>query len=90
MPRKRLNIIETRLLLHRAEGWVALPYVWNADGKDATLKIGGVRKAVEFAKADGSKMAISYAVSQQEPVQTMPFDQRCGNACWAGLAKSGI
>ena len=57
-----LNIIETRLLLHRAEGWVALPYVWNADGKDATLKIGGARKAVEFAKPDGTKMAISYAV----------------------------
>lgn len=58
----RLNIIETRLLLHRAEGWVALPYVWKPDGSDAELKVGGARKAVEFQKPDGAKMAISYAV----------------------------
>jgi hypothetical protein len=25
--------LETRLLLHRAEGWVAVPYVWNADAR---------------------------------------------------------
>lgn len=58
----RLRIIETRLLLHRAEGWVALPYVWNDDGSDAELKVGGARKAVEFAKPDCTRMAISYAV----------------------------
>jgi hypothetical protein len=58
----KLNIIETRLLLHRAEGWVALPYVWNADGSDAVLKVGGARKPVEFSKPDGTKMAISYSV----------------------------
>lgn len=58
----RLNIIETRLLLHRAEGWVALPYVWKADGSDAELKLGGTRKPVDFTKPDGTKMAISYAV----------------------------
>ncbi|MBK6706381.1 MAG: hypothetical protein IPG54_02440 [Sphingomonadales bacterium] len=58
----RLNIIETRLLLHRAEGWVALPYIWKADGSDAELKVGGARKPVEFTKPDGTKLAISYAV----------------------------
>lgn len=58
----KLNIIETRLLLHRAEGWVALPYVWNSDGSDAVLKAGGARRPVEFSKPDGTKVAISYAV----------------------------
>ncbi|MFD1612901.1 SO2930 family diheme c-type cytochrome [Sphingomonas tabacisoli] len=33
--------LETRVLLHRASGWVALPYVW--DGRDALLKRGGTR-----------------------------------------------
>ena len=28
----KLKILETRVLLHRAGGWVALPYVWRADG----------------------------------------------------------
>lgn len=58
----KLSIIETRLLLHKPEGWVALPYVWKPDGSDAELKVGGARKPVEFAKAGGAKMAISYAV----------------------------
>lgn len=58
----KLNIIETRLLLHKAEGWLALPYVWRADGSDAELKLGGARERVEFAKPDGTKLSISYAV----------------------------
>lgn len=58
----RLNIIETRLLLHRADGWVALPYVWKDDGSDAELKLGGARKPVAFKKPDGSAAKINYAV----------------------------
>jgi uncharacterized repeat protein (TIGR03806 family) len=54
--------IETRLLLHRAEGWVALPYVWRADGSDAELKLGGARVPAAFAKPNGGAMQISYAV----------------------------
>jgi uncharacterized repeat protein (TIGR03806 family) len=57
-----LKIIETRLLLHRAEGWVALPYVWRADGKDADLRVGGTRVPVTFKKPGGQPMSISYAV----------------------------
>lgn len=57
----KLRILETRLLLHRAEGWVALPYVWRADGSDADLRVGGTRLPVEFMHG-GRKIAISYAV----------------------------
>jgi uncharacterized repeat protein (TIGR03806 family) len=57
-----LKIIETRLLLHRADGWVALPYVWRADGKDADLRVGGTRVPVTFTKPDGQRHSISYAV----------------------------
>jgi uncharacterized repeat protein (TIGR03806 family) len=57
-----LQVIETRLLLHRAEGWVALPYVWRRDGSDADLRIGGTRLPVSFKKPGGELMNISYAV----------------------------
>jgi uncharacterized repeat protein (TIGR03806 family) len=57
----KLQVIETRLLLHRAEGWVALPYVWRKDGSDADLKVGGTRLPVSF-EHDGKPMSISYAV----------------------------
>lgn len=33
-------LVETRLLIHRAEGWFALPYYWNSTN-DATLAIAG-------------------------------------------------
>ena len=57
-----LRIIETRLLLHRASGWVALPYVWRADGTDADLRLGGARVPVSFTDPSGTRREISYAV----------------------------
>ena len=32
-----VRLIETRVLVHREDGWAALPYVWNEDQSDATL-----------------------------------------------------
>ena len=52
------RLIETRVLLHRAEGWLALPYVWNEEQTDATLAIAGAR--VEVTTPTGE--AISYRV----------------------------
>ncbi|MBB6424679.1 SO2930 family diheme c-type cytochrome [Sphingopyxis sp. JAI128] len=54
--------VETRLLIHRASGWVALPYIWDADGKDATLALGGRRVPVTFKSPDGEMHSIRYAV----------------------------
>lgn len=47
--------VETRVLLHRASGWVALPYVWQGD--DAVLKRAGTRIAMTVRG-----QAIDYAV----------------------------
>ena len=57
--------IETRLMLHRATGWVPIPYVWNADGTDADLKRAGTRLPVSFTDPSGEAHAISYAVPNQ-------------------------
>jgi uncharacterized repeat protein (TIGR03806 family) len=54
-PDRRL---ETRVLMRRANGWIALPYVWN--GNDAELRRGGTRIPVEV-----HGQAISYAVPNQ-------------------------
>ena len=52
------KLIETRVLLHRAEGWIALPYVWNAEQTEARLALAG--KRIELTTPAGQ--AISYAV----------------------------
>jgi uncharacterized repeat protein (TIGR03806 family) len=61
-PTENVRILETRLLIHRASGWVALPYVWNADGSDAMLKRAGTRIDVSWTHLDGQVKSISYAV----------------------------
>lgn len=58
----RLRLLETRVLLHRADGWLALPYVWNADQTQATLKVAGKRLPVTFTDPSGNRQSISYAV----------------------------
>ncbi|MXP29192.1 hypothetical protein GRI58_10200 [Porphyrobacter algicida] len=35
------KLIETRVLLHRASGWAAFPYIWNAGQTEAKLAIAG-------------------------------------------------
>ena len=52
------RLIETRLLLHRAEGWVALPYLWNDEQTEATLALAGARVPV----ATPGGQTISYRV----------------------------
>ncbi len=57
--------LETRLLLHRVGGWIAIPYVWNAGGTDADLKRAGTRIPVTFTDPAGVTRSISYAVPNQ-------------------------
>lgn len=52
------RLIETRVLLHRADGWVALPYRWNADQTEATLALAGAR--LDITNPQGE--AISYRI----------------------------
>lgn len=35
------RLVETRVLLHRADGWAAFPYIWNAAQTEARLAIAG-------------------------------------------------
>ena len=49
------RLIETRILAHRADGWVALPYVWNDKQSDATLKRTGDIKKLTLVSNDGAQ-----------------------------------
>ena len=52
------QLIETRVLLHRADGWLALPYQWNAAQTEARLVLAGARVPVTTPAG----VAISYAI----------------------------
>lgn len=61
--------VETRLLIHQAGGWVALPYIWRADGSDADLRLAGGRFTVDFVH-DGQGRQVSYAVPNRNQCRT--------------------
>ncbi|HJW45571.1 MAG TPA: SO2930 family diheme c-type cytochrome [Lysobacter sp.] len=51
----RMRLIETRLLVRREHGWVAMPYVWNAEQTDATLARAGEIVPLEMRAPNGSR-----------------------------------
>jgi uncharacterized repeat protein (TIGR03806 family) len=51
-PLGKQRLIETRLLVNAASGWVALPYVWNRAQTDATLDVNA--DPVDVAWAGGN------------------------------------
>ena len=64
-PHDDVTIVETRVMLRRAAGWVALPYVWNADHSEALLRRGGTRVPARWIDAAGQSREISYSVPNQ-------------------------
>lgn len=86
------RLIETRVLLHRADGWVALPYRWNAEQTEATLALAGGR--VDLTTPAGE--AISYAIPNKNQCKSchgkdgavIPIGPKARNlsAAWLGQA----
>jgi uncharacterized repeat protein (TIGR03806 family) len=56
------EIIETRLLMHRPEGWVGYPYIWNAAKTDAVLTIEGGSVEATWIHSDGTAKTHQYMV----------------------------
>ena len=61
-PKEKVRFVETRLLIHRAAGWVPLTYVWNDAQTEAVLKRAGARTDVTFTDAKGEAVRFNYAV----------------------------
>ncbi len=54
--------IETRLLIRKEEGWVAYPYIWNAEQTEAVYSPVGGKQKIETIGPDGQTLSINYAV----------------------------
>lgn len=61
-PAQGERLIETRLLIHKENGWAALPYRWNEDATEATLAVAGGRTEVSWTHYDGSERRINYII----------------------------
>jgi parallel beta-helix repeat protein len=76
MPRDFLNeaageiLIETRLLLHRNDGWKALPYTWNEDMTEASLTLAGGTREISWIHSDGQSRSTEYIVPDANSCKT--------------------
>jgi uncharacterized repeat protein (TIGR03806 family) len=62
---RAVRLIETRLLVRREQGWVALPYVWNEQQSDAELARTGDELPLELLGTDGEREAFTYVVPNE-------------------------
>ncbi len=69
-PGDDLRPLETRLLVHESDGWVGLPYIWNADRTDAELEITGGPLAASWIDADGAAFNHTYRVPNANQCKT--------------------
>lgn len=64
----QVRLVETRLLVRRADGWLALPYVWNAQQTDAELQRTGDQRTLaltDAAHADAPAHRFTYVVPNE-------------------------
>jgi uncharacterized repeat protein (TIGR03806 family) len=62
--------VETRLLIRKADGWAAYPYVWNEDQTDAVYAPAGKRLAIETVSPSGEPLSLRYSVPNQNQCKT--------------------
>lgn len=80
-PTENIRILETRLLIHRENGWEALPYVWNDKQTDAELKVAGASFPVHWIDETGTKQEVNYSV---------PNKNQCKGCHWNREAMTPI
>lgn len=61
-PAKGRRLLETRLLIHEPNGWVGLPYVWNDQQTEATLRLAGGTVEVSWIHSDGGRRHNDYLI----------------------------
>ena len=67
---------ETRVLVRQPDGtWTGLLHVWDADQKDATLKIGGASVNPELVGSGVANEKPAYGVRQRADLREVPLDR---------------
>lgn len=56
------DILETRLLIHKENGWEALEYIWNEEQTDAYLEIAGGDKLISWIDKKGKTQKLKYSM----------------------------
>ena len=69
-PNAGAYLVETRLLIHKNEGWKAYPYVWNAEQTNATYAPVGKKINVKTTAPNGEALDFTYVVPNANQCKT--------------------
>lgn len=72
---RKIRLIETRLLVRRPAGWIALPYVWNDTQTEATLKRTGALLPLTLVNTEAENEI------QANPISTFHYQVPNINQC---------
>lgn len=61
-PAKGQRLLETRLMIREQQGWIGLPYLWNAAQTEAKLKVTGGTIDVSWIHYDGQERTNNYII----------------------------
>ena len=65
-----VRLIETRILVHRKDGWAAIPYVWNDAQTEATLARTGAVLPLTLVGTDNAREDFNYVVPDESQCQS--------------------
>lgn len=65
-----VRLIETRILVHRKDGWAAIPYVWNDAQTEATLARTGAVLPLTLVGTDHAREDFNYVVPDESQCQS--------------------
>lgn len=61
-PEQNVTLVETRVLMRTATGWLTLPYVWNADQTEASIDIVGSLVRPTYTDKSGAARTINHLI----------------------------
>ena len=61
-PTAGRRLLETRILKHEEQGWVGLPYIWNAEQTEAVLDVAGDTRDASWIDAAGEQRTNNYII----------------------------
>lgn len=81
LPMDKIRLVETRILVRRENGWLTLPYVWNAQQTEARLMRSGEIVPLTLVAEDGSSEQAQYMV---------PDDNQCAGCHGIDLKSKAV
>jgi uncharacterized repeat protein (TIGR03806 family) len=64
-PDADVRVVETRMLVRTANGWVGTGYVWNDEQSDATHAPDGDTREIDFVDAQGTPHSARYRIASE-------------------------